>query len=591
MKYHLNLPAIFVIILTLSTAVAAQPTTAFTYQGKLTDSGTPQPTYQMQFRLFDALAGGTQIGTTIEDAAVSVSSEGFTVRLDFGASVFEGADRYLEIGVRRNSGESYTVLTPRQQITSSPYSIRTLSATQADLALDSQKLGGIDASEYVTNGNVGGSFIRNSSTQQTTANFNIDGSGTVGGNLGVGTEMPESKVTAQTAFNEYGFTHTDGKLRLSTFLGGSGNGGYFGTRSNHPLHFYTNDSAARMTITPGGDVGIGTTVPQSPLNVFRSTPGYGFTHSHGAVTVGSFVSSGAGWFGTRSNHPLNFFTNDGGASMQIIQTGEVGIGVAPEAGWKLDVGAPSRIRTPNGNINLSTPNGGLGITLLNDNRADLRFDQFGLQLVAGLGTGIPANTSGIQISPTGVVGIGGIPILPGSLNAKLHVNGNGGNFTHGISVFNNSSGRGTAMYASNPDGGGYAVYADGNLSTTGNLRQTWVKFGNVKAMIHVDRNAAILRCWNGFLGLSEGNCGITITEPLGQVGVYRIDFGIGIGASMATRFASVTPQYASTCNVIPNSCKNAGANFVINGDYLEVFTFHANNAADTTQAAFMVIVY
>ena len=37
---------------------------------------------------------------------------------------------------------------------------------------------------------------------------------------------------------------------------------------------------------------------------------------------------------------------------------------------------------------------------------------------------------------------------------------------------------------------------------------------------------------------------------------------------------------------------NAGANFVINGDgSIGVFTFNANNAQDTTEAAFMLIVY
>ncbi len=44
-------------------AIAAAQTTAFTYQGKLSDAGSPaNGQYQLQFKLYDA--GGTQIGAT-----------------------------------------------------------------------------------------------------------------------------------------------------------------------------------------------------------------------------------------------------------------------------------------------------------------------------------------------------------------------------------------------------------------------------------------------------------------------------------------------------------------------------------------------
>lgn len=45
------------LLLCLSLSVAAQ-TTAFTYQGKLTDAGNPaNDNYDLQFKLFDALIG------------------------------------------------------------------------------------------------------------------------------------------------------------------------------------------------------------------------------------------------------------------------------------------------------------------------------------------------------------------------------------------------------------------------------------------------------------------------------------------------------------------------------------------------------
>lgn len=115
--------------------VGSAQTTAFKYQGKLNDGGTAASgSYLLQFRLFDAPSGGTQIGSTISDLNVNVVDGIFAAQLDFGTSPFTGAGRYLEISVRRNAGDSYTTLFPREQITSSPYSVRTLSAQQADFA-------------------------------------------------------------------------------------------------------------------------------------------------------------------------------------------------------------------------------------------------------------------------------------------------------------------------------------------------------------------------------------------------------------------------------------------------------------------------
>lgn len=129
---NLKLYLAFLIVCLTACAVSAQ-TTAFNYQGRLTDAGVPaNGSYLLQFKLFDAAAGGIQIGATVSDVAVTATQGVFNSQLDFGATPFNGADRFLEIAVKKNAGDAYTVLSPRQQITSSPYSIRTLSAQQAD---------------------------------------------------------------------------------------------------------------------------------------------------------------------------------------------------------------------------------------------------------------------------------------------------------------------------------------------------------------------------------------------------------------------------------------------------------------------------
>jgi hypothetical protein len=175
-KIGISILTTAMVVMVLGSTAAAQ-TTAFTYQGRLTDNmASATGTYDMQFALFDAQTGGAQIGTTQTDAAVGVASGIFTVQLDFGAAAFPGAERYLQIWVRRNSSESYQALTPRQRITSTPYAIRALEATN---------VGGVPAT----------GFIRNSASQQTGANFYIDGNGTAGGTLSA------NIVNAQTQYD------------------------------------------------------------------------------------------------------------------------------------------------------------------------------------------------------------------------------------------------------------------------------------------------------------------------------------------------------------------------------------------------------
>jgi hypothetical protein len=122
-------------LMVVAPSVAGQGT-AFTYQGRLAENGNPaNGSYDLQFYLRDALAAGNPVGATNTLAPVAVNSGLFTVTLDFGANIFDGSARWLEIGVRTNgSAAAYTTLAPRQQITSTPYAVRSLGATSADTA-------------------------------------------------------------------------------------------------------------------------------------------------------------------------------------------------------------------------------------------------------------------------------------------------------------------------------------------------------------------------------------------------------------------------------------------------------------------------
>ena len=98
----------------LSTATA-QGTTAFTYQGQLRDGGTnANGGYAMVFKLYDAVSGGGQIGSTISNSP-TLANGLFTVNLDFGANAFNGSNRWLEITVVTDT------LSPRVQVLPAPY--------------------------------------------------------------------------------------------------------------------------------------------------------------------------------------------------------------------------------------------------------------------------------------------------------------------------------------------------------------------------------------------------------------------------------------------------------------------------------------
>src|SRR5712692_2341912 len=107
------------LLLLFSVGSAFAQTPSFTYQGRLTDGGTPaNNNYDLQFTVWDALMGGTQqpqpSPVTVARNAVAVANGIFTVQLDFGASAFPGADRFLEISARLSGTASFTTLSPRQ---------------------------------------------------------------------------------------------------------------------------------------------------------------------------------------------------------------------------------------------------------------------------------------------------------------------------------------------------------------------------------------------------------------------------------------------------------------------------------------------
>jgi hypothetical protein len=192
-----------ILLIVASMAAVAPPAigqgTAFSYQGRLTDNAQPATgRFDFQFHLRDALAGGNSVGTTNTLTSVAVNNGVFSAMLDFGTGAFNGSERWVEIGVRTNgSAAAYTTLVPRQQITSTPYAMRSLSASNADTAVNAAQLGGTAANQFVQSSDArltdtrppsGGSsnYIQNTHNEVVTqddSSFSITGNGSVGGYL------------------------------------------------------------------------------------------------------------------------------------------------------------------------------------------------------------------------------------------------------------------------------------------------------------------------------------------------------------------------------------------------------------------------
>src|SRR5712692_7375919 len=137
MKKSVLLPIVFTVALaSLARFTLAAPLgTAFTYEGHLTSGTNPaNGHYDFTFKLFDAISGPSQHGSTLTNPSVVVAKGLFTTQLDFGAGIFDGTAYWLEIGVRTNGGGSFTTLVPRQPVTPSPYAIFSPTAGTATTA-------------------------------------------------------------------------------------------------------------------------------------------------------------------------------------------------------------------------------------------------------------------------------------------------------------------------------------------------------------------------------------------------------------------------------------------------------------------------
>ncbi|MGH8023349.1 MAG: hypothetical protein ACRED1_07195 [Limisphaerales bacterium] len=147
--------------------------TAFLYQGRLAADGAPAyGGYDMAFALYATNVAGIAVAGPITNSGVAVSNGFFTAALDFGAGVFDGESRWLDIRVSPAGSNSFVELAPRQPVLSAPYAIMAYSASNMLGTVSAAQLEGIIPlgqlpAGVVTNGSSGvalnGNFTGNGS--------------------------------------------------------------------------------------------------------------------------------------------------------------------------------------------------------------------------------------------------------------------------------------------------------------------------------------------------------------------------------------------------------------------------------------------
>lgn len=236
--------------------------TAFTYQGRLTDGGqAASGIYDFRFTIFDFPTGGKAIGGPITNSGVGVTNGLFTTALDFGPEVFTGGECWLEIAVRTNeSTTDFTLLSPRQLLTPTPYAITasnltgTLFASQLTGTLPSACLGGT-YTRALTFNNAGNSFTGNGAGLTS-----LDAS-----QLATGT-VPDARLSGNVA-------RTNQVWLLSGNAGTTPGTHFVGTTDNQPLELHVNRLRAFRLEDPGDSVSDANSLPDGAPNVIGGSPG------------------------------------------------------------------------------------------------------------------------------------------------------------------------------------------------------------------------------------------------------------------------------------------------------------------------------
>jgi hypothetical protein len=113
----------------------------FTYQGQLRNAGQlVNGPVDLKISMWDADTAGVQIGTSNTFNAVPMTDGRFALGLNFGASAFDGSNRWIQVEFRNPAGSGlYLALNPRDKITATPYALYALNGANGVWVYDTKQ--------------------------------------------------------------------------------------------------------------------------------------------------------------------------------------------------------------------------------------------------------------------------------------------------------------------------------------------------------------------------------------------------------------------------------------------------------------------
>ncbi len=271
----------------------------FTYQGSLDVTGAAYTgTADLLVGIYDAASAGNAVSANFAIPGVAFDNGRFSVRIPADASTFDpGADRWLEIAVKRAGEAGYTTLSPRQRITSVPTALA--------------------AARVNWNG------VFNAPASFPPWNQVSNGISYSAGRVGIGTSAPSNTLHVEGTARFSGPTN-GGRIVTTDFPAGDGTqllGTIFGNNAGPQFRFVTSSSAAnfidlgqnangdfvvegndnpRLVVANAGNVGIGNPSPATLLHIgsYSTGPNALRIAAVGAKTASlqfRFFSDNYGW--------------------------------------------------------------------------------------------------------------------------------------------------------------------------------------------------------------------------------------------------------------------------------------------------------
>ena len=534
--------------------------TAFTYQGRFTDNGAPYTgNAEFQATLWSVASGGAALATNSPAGVVVAVTNGlFVLPLDFGAS-FPGANRWLQLDVRTVVGP-FTPLTPRQQLTPTPYALTAgnLTGTVSATGLSGAYSGA------VTFNNAGNSFT-GSGAGLTSLNA---------GNLASGT-VPDARLSANVSLlgpTIESAEITDGTIAAvdvnaasfnTTFWQVAGNAGttagahFLGTTDNQPLEIKVNGLRA-LRLEPNTN-GAPNLIGGSPRNfvgagvVGATIAGGGATNYGGVAYTNSVLSDfGVVGGGRRNNIGVNArYSAIGGGQDNNIAANSTYATIA--GGGFNDIGTNSRNSAIGGGYDNNIAVNSFSATIAGGYLNDIATNSYYSAIGGGYDNNIAASSAHATIA-------GGYlnNIAASSLSPSIA----GGGFND-IGINSDYSAIGGGRNNNIADSSSYATIAGGDGNKIG-VNSTFSAIGGGAANTIAD-NAKYATIPGGYLNFATNSAFAAGSQAKAKhQGAFV--WGDSTVADIASTSAnSVTMRAAGGYRLFSNSGATAGVSLAANG--------------------------